>query len=48
MKNAMLAILAVALAALAPFALAAEGDSDKDDDAGVSQPTMRQLANKID
>ncbi len=48
MKNTMLAILAVALAALAPFALAAEGDSDKDDDAGVSQPTMRELANKID
>ena len=47
MKNTMLAILAVALAALAPFALAAEGDSDKDD-GGVSQPTMRQLANKID
>ncbi len=47
MKNAMLAILAVALAALAPFAMAAEGDSDKDD-GGVSQPTLRQLANKID
>ncbi len=47
MKNTMLAILAVALAALAPFALAAEGDSDKDD-GGVSQPTLRQLANKID
>ena len=48
MKNIMLAILAVALAALAPFALAAEGDSDRDDDAGVKQPTMRELANKID
>ncbi len=47
MKNTMLAILAVAFAALAPFALAAEGDSDKDD-GGVSQPTLRQLANKID
>ncbi len=47
MKNTMLAIAAVALAALAPFALAAEGDSDKDD-GGVSQPTLRQLANKID
>ena len=44
----MLAILAVALATLAPFALAAEGAGDKDDDAGVSQPTMRELANKID
>ena len=43
----MLAILAVALATLAPFALAAEGDSDKDD-GGASQPTLRQLANKID
>ena len=48
MRNTMLAILAVALAALAPFALAAEGDSDRDDDAGVKQPTMRELANKID
>ncbi len=48
MKNAMLAILAVALAALAPFAMAAEGDSDRDPNAGVSQPTMRELANKID
>ena len=48
MKNTMLAIVAVALAALAPFAMAAEGDSDRDNDGGVSQPTMRQLANKID
>ena len=48
MKNTMLAILAVALAALAPSAMAAEGSGDKDDDAGVDQPTMRQLANKID
>ena len=48
MKNTMPAILAVALAALAPFALAAEGDSDRDTDAGVSQPTMRDLAIKID
>ena len=48
MKNIMLAIAAVALAALAPFALAAEGDSDRDPNAGVSQPTMRELANKID
>ena len=47
MKNTMLAIVAVALAALAPFALAAEGSGDKDD-GGVDQPTMRQLANKID
>ena len=47
MKTTVLAILAVALAALAPFALAAEGDGDKDD-GGVDQPTMRQLANKID
>ncbi len=47
MKNIMLAIAAVALAALAPSAMAAEGDSDKDD-GGVSQPTLRQLANKID
>ena len=44
----MLAILAVALATLAPLATAAEGDSDRDDDAGVRQPTMRELANKID
>ena len=43
----MPAILAVALA-LAPFAMAAEGAGDKDDDAGVRQPTMRELANKID
>ena len=48
MKNTMLAILAVALAALAPLAMGAEGSGDKDDDAGVDQPTMRQLANKID
>ena len=44
----MLAILAVALAALAPLAMAAEGAGDRDDDAGVPQPTMRELANKID
>ena len=49
MRNIVLAILAVALAALAPSATAAEGDSDRDDDdAGVRQPTMRELANKID
>ena len=48
MKTTMLAIVAVALATLAPFALAAEGDSDRDPNAGVRQPTMRQLANKID
>ena len=48
MKTTMLAILAAALAALAPFALAAEGDSDRDPNAGVSQPTMRELAIKID
>ena len=36
------------MAALAPFAMAAEGDSDRDTDAGVSQPTMRDLAIKID
>ena len=47
MINITLATLAVALA-LAPLAMAAEGDSDKDDDAGVNQPTMRELANKID
>ena len=44
----MLAILAAALATLAPLAPAAEGDSDREDDAGVRQPTMRELANKID
>ena len=48
MRNVMLAILAVAFATLAPLATAAEGDSDRDDDAGVKQPTMRELANKID
>ena len=48
MKNTMLAILAAALAALAPSAMAAEGGSDRDDDAGVRQPTMRELENKID
>ena len=48
MRNIVLAILAVALAAPAPSAMAAEGDSDRDDDAGVKQPTMRELANKID
>ena len=48
MKNIMLAIAAVALAALAPSAMAAEGDSDRDPNAGVSQPTMRELANRID
>ena len=48
MKTTTLAILAVALAALAPFALAAEGDSDRDPNAGVRQPTMRELENKID
>ena len=48
MRNIVLAILAVALATLAPSATAAEGDSDRDDDAGVRQPTMRELANKID
>ena len=44
----MLAIAAMAFATLAPLAMAAEGDSDKDDDVGVRQPTMRELANKID
>ena len=47
MKNAMLAILAVALAALAPFALAAEGQGDNDGD-GNKQPTMAELGNKVD
>ena len=41
----MLAILAVALAALAPFALAAEGQGDNN--AG-KQPTMAELASKVD
>ncbi len=40
----MLAILAVALAALAPFALAAEGQGDNN--AG-KQPTMAELRNQI-
>ena len=44
MKNTMLAILAVALAALAPFALAAEGQGDNN--AG-KQPTMAELRNQI-
>ena len=44
----MLAIAAMAFATLAPFAVAAEGDSDRDPNAGVSQPTMRELANRID
>ena len=48
MRNIVLAILAVAFATLALSATAAEGDSDRDDDAGVRQPTMRELANKID
>ena len=47
MKNTMLAILAVALAALAPFALAAEGQGDNDGD-GNKQPTMAELGNKVD
>ena len=41
----MLAILAVALAALAPSALAAEGQGDNN--AG-KQPTMAELASKVD
>ena len=44
MKNTMLAILAVALAALAPSALAAEGQGDNN--AG-KQPTMAELRNQI-
>ncbi len=47
MKTTMLAILAVALAALAPFALAAEGQGDNDAD-GNKQPTMAELGNKVD
>ena len=47
MKNTMLAILAVALAALAPFAMAAEGQGDNDAD-GNKQPTMAELGNKVD
>ena len=47
MKNIMLAILAVALAALAPFALAAEGQGDNDAD-GNKQPTMAELGSKVD
>ncbi len=50
MRNIVLAIAAIAaaLAALASSATAAEGDRDRDDNAGVRQPTMRELANKID
>ncbi len=44
MKTTMLAILAVALAALAPFTLAAEGQGDNN--AG-KQPTMAELRNQI-
>ena len=44
MKNTMLAILAAALAALAPFALAAEGQGDNN--AG-KQPTLAELRNRI-
>ena len=47
MKNTMLAIAAVALAALAPFALAAEGQGDNDGD-GNKQPTMAELGSKVD
>ena len=47
MKNTMLAILAVALAALAPSAMAAEGQGDNDAD-GNKQPTMAELGNKVD
>ena len=45
MRNTMLAILAVALATLAPSALAAEGQGDNN--AG-KQPTMAELASKVD
>ncbi len=44
MKNAMLAILAVAFATLAPSAMAAEGQGDNN--AG-KQPTMAELRNQI-
>ena len=44
MKNAMLAILAVAFAMLAPSAMAAEGQGDNN--AG-KQPTMAELRNQI-
>ena len=46
MKNIMLAILSVALAALAPLAMAAEGQGDNDGD--NEQPTMAELASKVD
>ena len=45
MRNIMLAIAAVALAALAPFALAAEGQGDN---GSGKQPTMAELASKVD
>ena len=45
MRNIVLAILAAALAAPAPFALAAEGQGDNN--AG-KQPTMAELASKVD
>ena len=41
----MLAILAAALATLAPLATAAEGQGDND---GNKQPTMAELGNKVD
>ena len=47
MKTTTLAILAVALAALAPLATAAEGQGDNDAD-GNKQPTMAELGNKVD
>ena len=47
MKTTMLAILAMAWAALAPFAMAAEGQGDNDADAN-KQPTMAELASKVD
>ena len=43
----MLAILAVALATLAPFAMAAEGSGDNNAD-GNKQPTLAELGNKVD
>ena len=47
MKNAVLAILAVALAAVGPSAMAAEGSGDNNAD-GNKQPTMAELGNKVD
>ncbi len=44
-ENTMLAILAVALATLAPFALAAEGQGNDPD---KKTPTMAELGNKVD